>query len=641
MKACTVGVLVVLGLVAGPGLTWAESDRVVAFENQVKPVFRRHCNTCHNPDRLSGGLDLTSLTAILEGSDSGEVVIKGKPDESLLYTLTAHIERPSMPPNSPKIPARAIDTLKRWIEGGLVEKIDPAAMAKAASPSAPASESKPTTEQQAGPTQKVAITAIAAHPEQPLVAVSGERQVHLLRLPDLESIATLPFPEGDVFDVGFSADGSLVFAAGGIGAQSGKVIVWEVASGERKWELGDEYDIILTADLSPDNRSLAIGGPSKTVKVLDTVSGKERYSIRKHADWVRSVAFSPDGLLLASGDRVGSLFVWEAASGAEFGNLAGHTAGVTALAWRTDGDQLASASEDGSVRLWDLHSLKQTREWQAHAKGVLTLAFPTPSTLATTGRDGTVCLWDAHGKPRQRFDDLADQVTALAVSRSTKLMIGGNYRGQWRAWPIKFAPMPQVVQALPGQTKPLASTRKLDILQRKLEAARLTAQSQQSLVAARESELAQTSQAIEHIQASLTALEQLQLAQQQALRLVQEQSRTTNLQVKQLEQEYAVMEIILNSTPAELAKQMTAREAALNQARQTLQRREMLLATTKATLKQLEQSGSASRSEAEALVTSLQREIDLARAAVADKEVELTGFREKWSQVRSQRAAKD
>ena len=109
-------------LILPTDLTVAED--VVGFD-QVKPILRKRCVTCHNPDELRGELDLKELTAIRAGSASGDVVVAGDPSASLLYTTLAHLEDPAMPPNSPQIPAREQDIIRRWIEGGLAERTGP------------------------------------------------------------------------------------------------------------------------------------------------------------------------------------------------------------------------------------------------------------------------------------------------------------------------------------------------------------------------------------------------------------------------------------------------------------------------------------------------------------------------------------
>ena len=73
------------------------------FQDDIVPVFEQSCNSCHNPDRARGGLDLTSINAILAGGSSGEVSLPGDPDGSLLYLLPARLQEPHMPPRGDKI----------------------------------------------------------------------------------------------------------------------------------------------------------------------------------------------------------------------------------------------------------------------------------------------------------------------------------------------------------------------------------------------------------------------------------------------------------------------------------------------------------------------------------------------------------
>ena len=47
------------------------------FQDDIIPVFEQSCNSCHNPDKARGGLDLTSINAIVAGGSSGEVASQG------------------------------------------------------------------------------------------------------------------------------------------------------------------------------------------------------------------------------------------------------------------------------------------------------------------------------------------------------------------------------------------------------------------------------------------------------------------------------------------------------------------------------------------------------------------------------------
>ena len=101
-----------------------ESQIAVGYD-QVREVIRKRCVTCHNTDEMRGDLDLSTLPALLAGATSGPIVLAGKPNRSLLYKSVAHLDDPVMPPNSPKIPGRELDLIRRWIEGGLAEKTGP------------------------------------------------------------------------------------------------------------------------------------------------------------------------------------------------------------------------------------------------------------------------------------------------------------------------------------------------------------------------------------------------------------------------------------------------------------------------------------------------------------------------------------
>ena len=107
MKALTV----LLALVPAAS---AETPR---FEKDVLPIFTKYCFTCHGQSSPKLGLDLRTAAGAMKGSHNGPVVIKGKPDESLLWQKVS--ER-KMPPAiyGQKIPDAELAIVKAWIEGG-------------------------------------------------------------------------------------------------------------------------------------------------------------------------------------------------------------------------------------------------------------------------------------------------------------------------------------------------------------------------------------------------------------------------------------------------------------------------------------------------------------------------------------------
>src|SRR5262245_56454022 len=156
-----------------------ETVELVIYD-QVRPVFRKHCVTCHNQDRARGDLNLSSIDGIKAGSSSGAAVVARKPEESPIYLSAAHLEVPKMPPNSPKIPQRELDLIRRWIEGGLAERGAP--IAQPASDKAPPREAASSNVSAPKPqplnfstsieplARLAPITALAVSPTEPLIA---------------------------------------------------------------------------------------------------------------------------------------------------------------------------------------------------------------------------------------------------------------------------------------------------------------------------------------------------------------------------------------------------------------------------------------------------------------------------------------
>ncbi len=419
----------------------------VTYIDNLLPVLRQRCGSCHNPDKKAGGLDVTSYAAIMRGGGSGEVITPGNASGSYLYRVANHDDEPKMPPDSPPIPEAERQLLRAWIDGGVLETAGSVAVATAkveVAMATPATE-RPAVVPMPGrlPREPALRTAkpdacasIAASPWAPLAAVCGQKQILLHRTDSLDLIGVLPFPEGRPHVVRFSAGGGLLIAGGGVGSQSGRVAVWNVTSGRRIRTLGDELDVVLAADISPDQRLVALGGPQKVVRIWSVETGAKLHDLGKHTDWILATAFSPDGRLLASADRAGNVLLWEAGTGRDFLAIQAHPSAVACLAWRGDSKLLATGCEDGQIRLWDPENGTQVKGWQAHGGGVLALGFTRDGRIVSVGRDKTPKLWKADGSQERAFEACADAGLAIASCGETGRLVVGDWTGELRVFTV-------------------------------------------------------------------------------------------------------------------------------------------------------------------------------------------------------------
>jgi len=423
-------------------------DAKVTYVDHVQPIFRAKCFACHNPDKKSGGLDLTNFTAMQAGGSSGEVVEAGDPDSSYLWLVVNHDSEPFMPPNSDKMPAEMLAVIKKWIEGGALEtrdskvKVKPKKQMEFALSFAsnerpegpPPMPARLSLEPVVHTEMTTAVNSIATSPWAPLVAISGQKQIELYNTQTLQLAGIIPFPEGEPHVLRFTRNSRYLLAAGGVGAATGKVVIFDIKTGERIATIGDELDAVLGADISADLKYVALGGPQKVVRVYSTQSGEKLFEMRKHTDWVTAVQFSPDGVLLATGDRNGGVFVWEAETGREYLGLRGHSGQITGFSWRGDSNVLASASEDASVRTWEMENGNQLKSWGAHGGGTASVWFTRDNQIVTSGRDKTVKLWKEDGGAIRTFEAFGDLALAAAYCDETNRVIGGDWTGLVRVW---------------------------------------------------------------------------------------------------------------------------------------------------------------------------------------------------------------
>lgn len=494
-------VVVAIGAASGAQAQDAAAEKVT-YNDHVLPIFKAKCGSCHNANDKKGGLTLDNYQAVMLGGSSGTVVEGGAADASYLWLLVNHESEPAMPPDADKLPENELAVIRKWIEGGVLETSGSTAMIKKTSS---VGKIEVSTERPAeiampqaffGDTELVtpranAVTALAASPWAPLAAVSGFHQIIVYNSATLEMLGVIPFPEGQPEILKFSRNGSLLLAGGGRGGASGKVVLFDVKTGERVGEIGDEYDSVLAADISPDHTQVALGGPKKMLRVYKVETGELMYENKKHTDWVTAIEFSPDGVLLASGDRANGLVVWEAFSGRPFHDLLGHQNAVTDVSWRPDSNVLGSASEDGTIKLWEMNNGTQVKSWNAHGS-VQSLDYIRDGRLVSTGRDRIVRLWNGEGAQEREFGGMTDIGMEVAFDAESGRILGGDWSGVVRVWnAADGAELGQV------STNPPTLAMQIESLQQQLAAAASQSEQTAAQVAAMQKAMADKQAAAE------------------------------------------------------------------------------------------------------------------------------------------------
>lgn len=307
-------------------------------------VLSQNCFSCHNPEKLKAGLDMTQREALLNGGHTGPVLLPGFAEFSYLIELLGPESDPHMPPKKQLSP-EDIEAVARWIDQGLLW--DESVLQ--------------TTEEMERPivigdlpTDYHPAFALALHPNESLLAVGIGNRLVLY----------------DLNQEGFPVVHEKTLSHGSI-----RSLAW-----------------------NPDGSQLAVGS-FRHVQVFNG-QFEEQWSINEgFAGRISSLTFSAYGGVLVIGDSVpaklGMIHVVAAPSGLRMNHWMAHEDSIYDLHIKPGGGLLVSAGGDQQIRLWELASGKKTASLEGHLGSVLGARFhPTKNELVSVGTDKQLKLWD-------------------------------------------------------------------------------------------------------------------------------------------------------------------------------------------------------------------------------------------------------
>src|SRR5437763_7861639 len=91
----------------------------VDYDRDVKPIFAKHCTSCHGADKQKSSLRLDRRAGALAGGDGGAAIVPGKSADSRLIKLVSSDDPDvRMPPKGARLTGAEIAVLQQWINEG-------------------------------------------------------------------------------------------------------------------------------------------------------------------------------------------------------------------------------------------------------------------------------------------------------------------------------------------------------------------------------------------------------------------------------------------------------------------------------------------------------------------------------------------
>ncbi|MFK7779171.1 MAG: hypothetical protein QM501_13780 [Gimesia sp.] len=431
--------------------------RPVSFEKDVFPILDANCIACHNIAKKEGALVLESVESLMKGGDSGASIVPGKPDESYLYQVAAHIEESFMPPLPNKVGAKVltpqqVGILRQWIIEG----------AKSSGKSTSSGIAW-----QSLPPGLNSIYSTALSPWARYAAVGRANRIAVYDLASKTEVATLndpalvklqkegkPFyPQGAshrdfVHSLAFNSDGSLL-ASGGYRV----VKLWKKSIGNvvKKINLPAAVSgLVLNADRSV----LAVATADNSASLWKLPAGQKLVDLKGHTGLIKGLAFTPDRTKVVTSSADQSLRVWNAADGKQISTMK-TPAVINTLAVSKDGTQVIAGGANNIIYIWPLtipapKAGEKTPavpaalfELKGHSKPVTSvkLVMPAGTQLVSGSADGTVRVWDLKGKKQIRSINHAAPVTAVDVSPDAKTLVSVSVNGTGKIWQLSNGKM--------------------------------------------------------------------------------------------------------------------------------------------------------------------------------------------------------
>ena len=277
----------------------------------------------------------------------------------------------------------------------------------------------------------VPTVAVAFSPDAKSLATSGYREVLLWDLAEAKLAKRIGADtlQDVVHALTFSADGGTLIVADGTPAGSGAVRLFNVADGQLAASLEQPQGAVYALALSPDGTLLAAGGIEPVVHVWKMDDKTPVASLAGHGGCIQGISFSSDGKLLITAAADGSARAWDTATWTTTRTVKQSEA-LFGAAFSADAATLAVAvggPTDRSIRLIRMSDGRVTRTISTGA------AMPLDMTWVTQGNriyvpcsDGTVKAYNAgNGRLERTYSGHADWVYCLALTAdATKLAAG-------------------------------------------------------------------------------------------------------------------------------------------------------------------------------------------------------------------------
>jgi WD40 repeat protein len=248
-----------------------------------------------------------------------------------------------------------------------------------------------------------------------------------------------------------TADGRHVVS----GSKDGKIIIWDLDSGEPLWRIEDVQGPVTAIALAPGGRRRAVFSFEESYLVSWDFADSPRPGLlgrydSHHECPITSAVITADGMQAITGDYGGDLIVWDLDGRrrprrpdgeANLGKQ--HGSSITSVAITPTGDCAVSGAVDHTIMVWDMEGHEPPRRLEGHKDAVTAVAVTSDGKRAISGSaDQTLIVWDL-----KKSNPDPDPVTFVALTSDGKRALSGHDDGELVVWDFADQESPEPVSS--------------------------------------------------------------------------------------------------------------------------------------------------------------------------------------------------
>lgn len=310
--------------------------------------------------------------------------------------------------------------------------------------------------------------------------ITSDLQILTCDVESLQIVNQIPGNVGEVTDVAYLEDGSLIMASNdselrlfrtpgslNCNSYSGHTEAllsistigndWIVTGSRdhnaRLWTRDSEGNFKCSSVLSGHTDSVgavtiglwkssiicATASADSTIKLWEVQSNgtaHSRWTIKAHDKDINSLTVTPNMKYLISASQDKTAKIWKIEDGSCVGTLKGHKRGIWSVKCSPKEQLIATASGDQTVKIWSATTYECLKTFEGHSNSVLRVSFLRDGQeLISSGSDGLVKIWDIKtNECTKTFDEHMDRIWTLAIGPDGKSLATGDASGVVKFW---------------------------------------------------------------------------------------------------------------------------------------------------------------------------------------------------------------